>query len=250
VINSLVFSEDDMGALLKAAYPASTAANREKYGRHMLATAIAYRINTPLRLAHWLPQLGHESAQLKYSQEIASGRAYEGRKDLGNTSPGDGVKHKDFGLIQLTGKNNQTRYLKHIGKPELIDTPSIIATDPVYATDSAGWFWCYGARVDLNTIADKDDFLLITRLINGGTNGIQDRKHLLGLARNAVDRMGARIVQTKLNAGRERGWPELEPDGWFGRQTASVVREMQALHLMKPTGIVDAKTWNVMSAFA
>ena len=246
MITTLVFDAHDMPELLKAAYPHSTAANRSRYGEPLLVTAEQYCINTPQRLAHWLAQLGHESGELKFSEEIASGRAYEGRKDLGNTRPGDGVKHKGMGLIQLTGKYNQTRYFKHIGRPELIETPRVLAEDPELSTDSAGWFWCYGASVDLNRVADKDNELLITRLINGGTNGLADRRRLLTLAKRAVNRQGTRKVQASLTALSVRGsrWPTLVVDGLFGPQTASVVREMQAEYLIKPTGHVDVRTWN------
>lgn len=246
MITTLVFDEHDVPELLAAAYPNSTPANRQKYAQPLVLTAQQYCINTPIRLTHWLAQVGHESGELKYSEEIASGRAYEGRKDLGNTQPGDGVKHKGMGLIQITGKYNQTRYFKHIGRPELIATPRIIAEDPYYSADSAGWFWCYGASVDLNRVADKDNELLITRLINGGTNGLADRRRLLALARRAVAVQGTRKVQASLTALSVRGsrWPALLVDGAFGPQTASVVREMQAEYLIKPTGNVDARTWN------
>ncbi len=63
-------------------------------------------INTPLRRVHFFAQIGHESKELIYSEEIASGRAYEGRFDLGNTQPGDGVRFKGRGLIQITGRAN------------------------------------------------------------------------------------------------------------------------------------------------
>lgn len=65
-----------------------------------------YQINTPLRTAHLLAQLGHESLSLTYTEEIATGAAYEGRKDLGNTEKGDGIRFKGRGLIQLTGRKN------------------------------------------------------------------------------------------------------------------------------------------------
>lgn len=246
MITTLVFDAQDMPELLKAAYPNSTAANRSRYGEPMLVTAEHYAINTPQRLAHWLAQLGHESGELKYSEEIASGRAYEGRKDLGNTRPGDGVRFKGRGLIQNTGRYNYTRYFRYLGQPELLETPQILAEDPFYAADCAGWFWCHGASVDLNRVADKDNVTLISKLINGGYNGLSERKRLLTLARRAVDRQGTRKVQASLTALSVRGsrWPALIVDGLFGPQTASVVREMQGEYMIKPTGNVDVRTWN------
>lgn len=246
MITTLVFSHDDMPDLLKACYPNSKAENRARYAVHLLDTAWAYSINRPLRLSHWLAQLGHESGELKYSEEIASGRAYEWRKDLGNTKAGDGVKHKGYGPIQITGKYDQTKYFKYIGKPELINTPSVIATNPAMGADAAGWYWVYGKTVDLNRIADKDNVTLITKLVNGGYNGLDDRKRLLTLCKRAVNTQGTLKLQKTLNALSALGsrWPALVPDGKFGPQTASVVREMQAEYAIKPTGDVDIKTWN------
>jgi predicted chitinase len=246
VITTLVFDDDDMPSLLSAAYPNATESNCERYAPHLLAAAWSYGIHTPLRLAHWLAQLGHESGELKYSEEIASGRAYEGRKDLGNTRPGDGVRFKGRGLIQITGRYNYTRYFRYLGQPELLETPQILAVDPFYAADCAGWFWCHGASVDLNRVADKNNVTLISKLINGGYNGLSDRKRLLTLSRRAVDRQGTRKVQASLTALSVRGsrWPALKVDGLFGPQTASVVREMQGEYMIKPTGHVDVRTWN------
>lgn len=67
---------------------------------------IAYAIDTPAREAAFLAQVAHESGELRYVREIASCRAYEGRKDLGNTHPGDGMKYKGRGLLQITGRAN------------------------------------------------------------------------------------------------------------------------------------------------
>ena len=124
----------------------------------------------PARETAFLAQVAHESGGFRYVTEIASGEAYEGRKDLGNTEPGDGRRFKGRGLIQLSGRENYRRCgealdLDLIAQPELLEQPE-------YAAASAGWFW---AAHGLNELADKDDFLLITKRINGGTNGYQDR---------------------------------------------------------------------------
>ena len=145
-----------------------------------------YRIDTPLRRAHFLAQIAHESGCLQYTEEIANGNAYEGRKDLGNTQAGDGARFKGRGLIQLTGRANYREYGKACGRDfELKDAPTLVSTDPGLAVDVAGWFW--NSR-KLNDHADKDDVREITRRINGGFNGLDERiaylaraKWLLGL---------------------------------------------------------------------
>lgn len=130
-------------------------------------------INTPLRIAHFLAQLGHESGDFRYGEEIASGSAYEGRADLGNTQPGDGPRFKGRGLIQLTGRANYTKY--GAARNRDFVTPEnylAIATDPNLAVDVACWYW---TTRGLNAMADADDLHGITVKINGGTNGLPDR---------------------------------------------------------------------------
>lgn len=137
---------------------------------------IEYDINTSLRQAHFLSQIGHESAELRYTEEIASGSAYEGRRDLGNTHTGDGMRFKGRGLIQLTGRANYTKYAKQQDNMSILSTPEVIATDPYLAVDVAGWFW---NNRNLNSYADNDDVRKVTRRINGGYNGLNDRIRLL-----------------------------------------------------------------------
>ena len=132
-----------------------------------------FEITTPLRQAAFLAQIAHESGSLRYVREIASGSAYEGRKDLGNTQPGDGVKFKGRGLIQITGRSNYAAVSKSLGidfiaHPELLET-----TDN--ATRSAAWWW---KAHKLNELADQQLFDKITRVINGGTNGQDERRAL------------------------------------------------------------------------
>jgi putative chitinase len=140
-----------------------------------------YKINTPLRRAHFLAQLAHESGELRYSEDIASGIAYENRADLGNTERGDGQHFKGRGLIQLTGRANYQAYSDARGKDfTLIETSVFLASNPYSAVDASCWFW---DDHDLNVIADNDDILKITRKINGGTNGLDDRKAKLARAK-------------------------------------------------------------------
>lgn len=124
-----------------------------------------------LREAAFLAQIAHESAELKYCEEIASGSAYEGRDDLGNLYTGDGIRYKGRGLIQLTGRHNyeacgEALELDLVACPELLE-------EPINACRSAAWFW---QSHGLNELADKQDFLRITKRINGGTNGWHERQ--------------------------------------------------------------------------
>ncbi|EHU2654890.1 glycoside hydrolase family 19 protein [Acinetobacter baumannii] len=135
---------------------------------HLKEYAILYN---ELRFAHFLAQLAHESGNFHYMEEIASGAAYEGRKDLGNIMAGDGVRFKGRGPIQLTGRANYQKYGRALGidfeaHPELVAIPSI-------GLLAACKFWVNNG---LNELADRDDLLTITRRINGGTNGLDDRK--------------------------------------------------------------------------
>lgn len=147
-----------------------------------------YGIDTPERQAAFLAQIGHESGRLVYTREIwgptSAQLKYEGRKDLGNTQPGDGQKFKGRGLIQVTGRANYVAAgraldLDLISKPELLE-------DPVNAALSAAWYWSLNK---LNAFADAgtdDAFVALTRRINGGVNGLADRQVLWGSAKAAM----------------------------------------------------------------
>lgn len=129
-----------------------------------------FHINSPIRQAAFIAQIAHESGELRYVEEIASGIAYEYRKDLGNTQPGDGMKYKGRGLIQITGRNNYHECGKALGV-DLITNPELLETNDL-ACRSAAWFW---ASRGLNDLADRGDFERITKRINGGLNGYQER---------------------------------------------------------------------------
>lgn len=164
-------------------------------------TFAKFEINTPKRMAAFIGQCAHESRNftaleedLRYSavrinqiwkritlakaqEAVSKGKQaiaeliYGNRADLGNTQPGDGGKFFGRGIIQLTGRANYTAFANAIGKPEIVENPSLVAT-PEYACLSAGWFW---STRKLNTLADSGDYTTITRRINGGTLGLQER---------------------------------------------------------------------------
>lgn len=147
------------------------------------AAMAKYGIVTRLRIAAFIAQIGHESGQFQWVRELG-GNTYLAKYDtgklakaLGNTPEvdGDGQKYRGRGLIQITGRANyETCSEALFGDARLINTPELLE-HPVYAAMSAGWFW---HRATLNALADKGDFLTLTRRINGGTNGLADREAL------------------------------------------------------------------------
>ena len=168
--------------------------------------AVHFEINTPLRTAHVLAQIFHESGYLKYTKEnlnysadgllktfpkyftaeqaktyarkpqMIACRVYANRMGNGNEASGDGWRYRGRGLIQLTGHNNYEDYDKSgwcVGNP--VENPDLLSEYPE-CLKSAFWFW---TDKGLNEYADKDDIDTITRKINGGMNGCANRKFLL-----------------------------------------------------------------------
>jgi len=130
-----------------------------------------FKVNTRLRICHFLAQVLHESGEFQYQEEIASGADYEGREDLGNTHHGDGCRYKGRGLIQVTGRANYAQLSRDIGI-NYTDNPARLAQMPD-CVNSAFWYW--GSR-GLSGKADRDDLEGITLSINGGYNGLDDRR--------------------------------------------------------------------------
>ncbi len=152
-----------------------------------------YDISTPARQAAFLAQIGHESGRLKYTTELwgptpAQAR-YEGRLDLGNTQLGDGSKFRGHGLIQTTGRGNHARARDRLRKrfpemavPDFENDPKALA-QPEWAALSAADYWDMRG---LNDLADAGDFIGITKKINGGLNGLDDRLSLWSDAKYAL----------------------------------------------------------------
>jgi putative chitinase len=140
-----------------------------------------FHINTPLRQQHFLAQCAHESDHFQTTREYASGKAYEGRKDLGNTQKGDGERYRGRGLIQLTGRANYESASKALGEPYAAD-PALVEKFPAAAVVS-GWFW---STHDINKHADRDDVRAVTKVVNGGLNGLDSRMVALKNAKTVI----------------------------------------------------------------
>ena len=178
---------------LKRIYPNSTKANRDKYLPWINRFAVTYDVDTYERLCAFLAQIGHESGQLRYVEEIASGAAYDtGKKaiSLGNTpeADGDGQKYKGRGLIQVTGRKNYDLFNKWVtGTPmgvDFVEEPELLK-EPEYAVLSAFWYWDSN---NLNRYATlkEEDFRKLTKSINGGYNGYADRVNIWNRAKDVL----------------------------------------------------------------
>lgn len=146
-------------------------------------------ITDPAELAQFLAQLGHESNNWTRTLEQASGKAYEGRTDLGNTQPGDGVRFKGRAYIQLTGRANYEAAGKALGI-DTLNNPQILETVEA-ATRVSLWFWKVNVRPGMTRGRTRGsikwppnnsytDTVSVTKIINGGQNGIADRRNRFG----------------------------------------------------------------------
>ena len=162
---------------------------RDAFLPHLQAAMEEFEVNTPLRQAAFLAQLAHESGEFRYMEEIwgptAAQKRYEPpsslARRLGNMEPGDGFRYKGRGPIQVTGRDNYRRYGGLLGL-DLEAEPEQAAT-PEVGFRIAGLYW---QKNGLNELADKEWFKTITKRINGGTNGLEDRRRYYERARTAL----------------------------------------------------------------
>ncbi|WP_305095055.1 glycoside hydrolase family 19 protein [Prescottella sp. R16] len=127
-------------------------------------------IDTPLRKAAFIAQLVVESDSFRTFEEYASGRAYEGRADLGNVAPGDGERYKGRGAIQVTGRHNYQSVSDYLGV-DFVAHPELMAT-PENAFETAAWYW---QSRNLNAVSDSGSIEKVSRIVNGGTHGLLKR---------------------------------------------------------------------------
>ncbi len=193
------------------------AANRERFTAYLPyldAVTTRYDINTAIRQAHFFAQIAHESGGFRLNKENLNYSAqalrsvfrkyfptdqlaaqyarqpeqianivYGDRMGNGNAASGDGWRYRGRGLVQLTGKNNYAAYAKASGV-DCVQHPDLLL-EPQWSIDVAGWFW--NSR-GLNAWADKDDVRTVTKLINGGYNGLDDRIRYLNLFKTALNK--------------------------------------------------------------
>lgn len=166
----------------------STGARASVYATLLDTAMDRFHINTVTRIAAFLAQVLHESGSLRWTREIASGIAYEGR--LGNTQPGDGERFAGRGLIQVTGRANYEACGKGLGL-DLIATPELLERPDYAALSAAWWWWAHGC----NELADSGDFVKLTRKINGGVNGLAERQALWARARAVLEPPGQSLPE-------------------------------------------------------
>lgn len=158
-----------------------------------------FQISTPLRESAFLAQVAHESGQLRFMEEIwgptQQQRRYEPPSDLatrlGNTQPGDGKRYRGRGPIQLTGRANYQRYGSLLGV-DMVNNPDLAAT-PQISFQIAGTYWRTNG---LNELADVQDFITITRRINGGLNGLEDRQRYYAIAKGVLG-VGGQVASNR-----------------------------------------------------
>ncbi|HET8993356.1 MAG TPA: glycoside hydrolase family 19 protein [Rhodococcus sp. (in: high G+C Gram-positive bacteria)] len=127
-------------------------------------------IDTPVRQAAFIAQLAVESDSFRTFEEYASGRAYEGRADLGNVHPGDGERYKGRGAIQVTGRHNYEELSRHTGV-DFVTNPELLAA-PENAFVSAAWYW---TSRNLNQVADTAGIVRVSEVVNGGHHALTRR---------------------------------------------------------------------------
>ena len=137
-----------------------------------------FNITTPPRIRHFLAQTGHESGGGKWKTELSDGMYLEGRTDIGNTEPGDGPRYKGAGYLQMTGRANYQRFADDIDNPRVMEGCQYVADN--YPFTSAGFWWVDN---DMNRLCDTDPSVeQVTLRVNGGYNGLEDRKAYYGRA--------------------------------------------------------------------
>lgn len=159
---------------LQRVVPGLTTERYKQLARDLAQAMHEHQITTRRRATMFIAQVAHESAGFRYTEEIASGQAYEGRLDLGNVHPGDGKRFKGRSYIQITGRNNY-RAVSQALHVNFEQSPHLLAQPKWAAKAAAWWFETHGC----NELCDRNDFVGLTKRINGGINGLSSRQAYL-----------------------------------------------------------------------
>lgn len=168
---------------------AAKVSNLSLYVTYINGYADSFGLTTPLRMAHFLAQVAHETFELTRVKEVGNAeycKKYEvGKlaKMLGNTQEGDGYRYKGRGFLHLTGRANYQAYTdSKYCRGDVVANPSLLE-QPLGAVKSGMWYWL---TRKISPQADKNDVMAVTKLINGGYNGLESRKKYLARARKAL----------------------------------------------------------------
>ncbi len=247
-----MLNDYQLSQIMRRASPA----RRKEYLPPLNAAMAEFGIDSHLRAAAFLAQIGHESGELVWMQELWGPTAAQKRYEppstlatrLGNTQPGDGARFKGRGPIQITGRANYRRYGKLLGV-DLLSEPERAAA-PELCFRIAGVYW---QRNGLNQLADAGEFDEITRRINGGQNGQADRQRLYALALAVLEQLDfpARAAAAGTDAGRaasatplKRGWEAIRRAGAASKsagQTAPAGKTARARAKTEPARRFDAR---------
>lgn len=262
--------------ILKKIEPKAKKAIIDDLAVYLAPALIEAEINTANRVAHFLAQAAHESDGFKTLQEYwgptAAQKKYEGRKDLGNTVAGDGSLFRGRGIFQITGRANYKTASKAVNE-DLVGNPELAATGKV-SVQTAVNYW---TSRKLNDLADNDDIRGITKKINGGYNGLEDRIQRLAKVRSVISEimaansptviapgpapepeapkepelvlaakgLNSEIVKVIQLALTHKGFPT-DIDGNFGPKTEKSVKAFQKSKGLPQTGRVNVPTYNAL----
>jgi putative chitinase len=238
----------------------------EEAGKVLASTLEKYEINTPLRIEHFLAQCAHESDGFCTTEEYASGAAYEGRRDLGNTELGDGRRFKGRGMLQLTGRANYGTAGKRLGL-DLVSNPDL-AAEPATSVLIACDYW---QQLNINPDCDRDDIIKVTHKVNGGYHGLDSRRSYLEKAKIAIAKLQAGQLQagqlptnaealptlhrgmsgegvTRVQRALSQKGISVAIDGVFGPGTVTAVQQFQRDNQRTADGIVGQATWKVLQS--
>ncbi|QAU04575.1 hypothetical protein Va1_316 [Vibrio phage Va1] len=198
--------------------------------------------------AKYFKRAGRDASAYHRQPERIANVVYANRMGNGNTVSGDGWKYRGRGPIQLTGKNNYQAFEKsslfrsNFGDLSIVDNPDLVSTNKSIALLSAIWYW---ETNNLNKYSDSFNIKTLTKRINGGYNGLEDRIHhyskimceIVGIQKIGANNPNVAILQEMMG---------LYPDGIFGKNTHSSILKIQRSNRLTQDGIVGPKTTNAI----